>query len=494
MFALSRIVFYLGGVRMDMTALSGRPQSSYWQQLDLNQLHHDLIQSIWYLQSQPPLFNLATGLLLKLPGPVVTPTAVVVGLVLGLGIAMSAFYLCRELHLPTWVAFLVTALVVFDPASAAYQNWFFYTYPTAFGVTFAALCGARYLRGHRPVWGAGFFVSLAAVVLLNGSFQWPWLLLASLPVLIVLRRQWRTLLLVALLPVFCVSFWYAKNAVLFHTYTTSSWTGMNLAQITTSQATEAQLGGLIKARTLTPIAAIVPFTAPPAAYGRNLSNNRPTGVAVLDRVTKGDGTLNLNNVNFIAISNQYLHNDLRFIRADPGLYLRSVGKAITTFTLPSEQYIFVATNEQHLSTYARIYDLLVDGQLSGMDPTAATTNADHGHGVAPAHISWFIALEYLLTIVVAPALAWRRRRDVPYALTLGYITWTTLYLFVVSNLTQFGENNRFRLDAGPLPLIATVVVVMATVQHLAAKEGRPQNSELGVEAPHFEDLPAASVR
>jgi len=493
MFAFSRIVFYLAGVRMDMSSLSGRPQSSYWQQLDLNQLHHNLIQSIWYLQSQPPLFNTATGLLLKLPPPLVTPTVVVIGLVLGLGIAMSGYYLCLELHLPRWLAFLVTALVVFDPASAVYQNWFFYTYPTAFGVTFGALCGARYLRGQRPVWGVGFFVSLAAVVLLNSSFQWPWLLLASLPVLIVLRRQWRTLLLVALLPVLCVSLWYAKNAVLFHSYTTSSWTGMNLAQITTSQATEKQLGSLIKAKTLTPIAAIVPFTAPPAAYGRKLSNHRPTGVAVLDRVTKGDGTLNLNNVNFVAISNQYLHNDFRFIQADPGLYLRSVGKAITTYMIPSEQYIFVASNEQHLSTYARIYDLLVDGQLSGMDPTAATTNADHGQGVAPSHISWFIALEYLLTIAVAPVVAWRRRRDVPYALTLGFITLTTLYLFVVSNLSQLGENNRFRFDAGPLPLIATAVVVMAMVHHFAAKEGRPPDGEPDVEAPPLRDLPAAMV-
>ena len=479
---------------MDVSALSGRPQSSYWQQLDLNQLHHNLIQSIWYLQSQPPLFNTATGLLLKLPASLVTPTALAVGLVVGFGIALSSYYLCLELNLPTWSAFLVTALVMFDPVSAVYQNWFFYTYPTAFGVTFAALCGARYLRGGRPVWGIGFFASLAAVVLLNSSFQWPWLLLASFPILVVLRREWRTVVLVALVPVICVSFWYTKNALLFHTYTTSSWTGMDLVQTTTRQATEKQLGKLIKAGTLTPIAAIVPFTTPPAAYGRKLSSHRPMGAAVLDQVNKSDGSLNLNNVNFVAISNQYLHNDLRFIETDPGVYIRSVVKAMTTFVLPSEQYIFVATNEHHLSTYARAYDLLVDGQLSGLDPIAATTNADQGHGVGPSHISWFVALEYLVSIILAPVLAWRRRRDAPYAWTLGFITLTTLYLFVVTTLSQFGENNRFRLDVGPLPLIATVAVVMAAAQHFSARKAHPSSGELGIEAPLPQEIPAASLR
>jgi hypothetical protein len=468
MFALSRIVFFMAGIRMDMSALSGRPYTSYWQQLDLVQLHRNLVQSIWYLQSQPPLFNMTTGLIVKLPRQLVTPAAVLVGLVLGLGIALSCYFLCLELHLLSWSAYLVSALVVFDPASAVYQNWFFYAYPTAFAVTFAALSGARYLRGGRPIWGVGFFASLAVVVLLNSSFQWPWLLLASLPVLVVLRRQWRALVLVGLVPVLCVSFWYVKNAVLFHTYTTSSWTGMNLAQITIDQATPKQLNELVKNGTLTPISLIVPFMSPPAAYGHSLSNHGSTGVAVLDRVKKSDGSINLNDVNFVAISNQYLANDIRFIKADPGAYARSVGKAITTFMLPSEQYAFFASNEHHLSGYARAYELIFDGQLLGVDPSTATTNAGDGHGVSALHISWFVVLEYLITFTVIPALAWRRRRDLPYALTLGFITLTTLYIFVVTNLTEFGENNRFRFDVGPLPLIATAVVAMAAVKYVSA--------------------------
>ena len=463
LFGLSRVAFYVAGVRMDTTAISGKQGSTDWQQLDLDQLHHNFVQSIWYLHSQPPLFNMASGVLVKLPAQLVTPIVVLVGLALGLGIALCCFYLCLELHLPRGVASLVTVLVVLDPASVLYQNWFFYTYPTAFAVTFAALCGARYLRGRHRAWGAGFFGSLATVVLLNSTFQWPWLVLAAVPLVVVLRRRWRDVLVVALVPVLCVTFWYAKDAVLFQTYTTSSWVGMNLARITTKQATPQQLDTLIKRGTVTPLSRIKPFTVPLAAYGQRLSKHPRTGVAVLDQVVKSDGTVNYNNVNFVAISDQYLHNDVGFIEAYPDTYARSVGKAVMVFMLPSEQYLWVAPNESQLSGYVRAYDLLVDGQPAGVNPSTWTKNAEDGLAPSFWHIAWFTVLEYLITMLVAPFLAWRRRSNLPYALTLGFMSLTTVYLFAVSNFMELGDNNRFRADLGPLPLIATAAVVTVAV-------------------------------
>ena len=60
-FLISRIVFYLIGVRFDF-----QPLYFYLQIIDPRLLKTDLIRSIVYLHSQPPLFNLFLGIVLKL--------------------------------------------------------------------------------------------------------------------------------------------------------------------------------------------------------------------------------------------------------------------------------------------------------------------------------------------------------------------------------------------------------------------------------------------
>src|SRR5437868_15126712 len=60
----SRVIYYLLGVRFDMT-----PLGKFDQILDPVLLRTNLLQSLWYLHSQPPAFNLGLGIVLKLfPG------------------------------------------------------------------------------------------------------------------------------------------------------------------------------------------------------------------------------------------------------------------------------------------------------------------------------------------------------------------------------------------------------------------------------------------
>ncbi len=450
--------------------LSGRLGSSAWQQLDLNQLHHNFLQSIWNLQSQPPLYNVATAVLVRLPYGLAHFVLVIGALLLGLGIALCAFWLLIELGVPRSGAFGVAVLVVLDPSAVLYENWYFYTYPTAFLVVLAALSLTKYLKRQQPLWGVCFFSSVSLVVLLNSTFQWPWLLVVIGAVVVLLRHRWRAVLAVGLVPVALVAFWYGKNAVLFHTTTTSSWTGMNLARITTEQASTSELQSLLKAGKITSASTIIPFTAPPSAYGPRLSHHARTGVAVLDDPNKGDGSINFNNIRFIAISDQYLHNDLHFIEAYPGLYARSVMKASTVFLLPSDQYIFVASNQSKISTYARVYDLVVNWQVLGTSPTSTTSFAS-GHGPSFLETAWGVVMVYGLALIGAPWVAWRRRQDHAFALTMAFMWLTTLYVAVLTNLVEIGENNRFRVDLGPVVLVMAAVVIDAL-----AREIRQQKS------------------
>ena len=75
-YGISRVWAAVAGVRYDDVVLHGTPLTDKWQLLDVHLLRTDLVDSVWHLNSQPPLFNLYCGLLLKLPTGLRRPTEV----------------------------------------------------------------------------------------------------------------------------------------------------------------------------------------------------------------------------------------------------------------------------------------------------------------------------------------------------------------------------------------------------------------------------------
>ena len=131
-FAVSRLIAVAAGVRFDSNALDGTRNTDMWQLLDVRLLKYHLIESVWHLNSQPPLFNLYCGLVLKLPAGMQVPFEVVCALILGLAIVLGTYPLMVESGVPPLVAVLVTLVcVVASPAYILYENWLNYSYPTA---------------------------------------------------------------------------------------------------------------------------------------------------------------------------------------------------------------------------------------------------------------------------------------------------------------------------------------------------------------------------
>src|SRR5579862_1145849 len=60
-FVVSRLAYYLAGVRFD-----ARPVLHYFQFVDPELLKHRLIESMYYFHVQPPGWNLYAGIVLKL--------------------------------------------------------------------------------------------------------------------------------------------------------------------------------------------------------------------------------------------------------------------------------------------------------------------------------------------------------------------------------------------------------------------------------------------
>ena len=462
-FTLSRAAAAAAGVRFDDSVLKGTFLTDKWQLLDVGLLKHDLVTSVWHLNSQPPLFNLYAGILEKVPTGLQRPIEVASALALGLVIVLCTYGLLVELSVPPVAAMVVTLVgVVASPAYLLFENWLDYAYPTAALGVFAAWCLIRYLRSGRVWPGLGFFGAYAAIVLLNSTYQIEWMLVALVVVVIVLRRQWRRVLAVAAVPLVVVLTWYVKDAVLFGTTTTSSWLGMNVARLVLFKAPPSVVTQLEHQGTLTPLASVPAFGAP-RTYVPRFVRPMASSVAALGTLYKKDGATNFNNPIYITLSSRYLRDDIAYITARPSEYVGDVSSSVQVWLVPSDQNFTNSLNWPHVRSYAAFYDKAVEWQPV-VDPAAAEVVFES----TSSPLSWLslqaIAV-YALTLIGAPILLWRRRRvDAAFAGTVAVLWWTTVYAFVASSLVELGENERFRFELGPVPLILATVVATALVR------------------------------
>lgn len=459
-FVVSRVVYLACGVRFDSSPLHPSATSGNQEQLlSLSLLTHQLVPSLWYLHSQPPLYELYCGLLLHLPPAARTPVAAASFWVLGLAMVACTYLLLVELGSPLWLAVAAALVVVVDPANILYENWLSWSYPTAALLTVGTYCCARYLRTRRAGWGAGCIACFAAVVLEDSTFQIVWLLAVAALLLVFLWRHRRQVLVAAVVPLLVVTAWYAKDAAVFGTYTTSSWMGMNLATTTVVPASPQLVHRLVRQGRLTPLALKSPFW-PVGYYMPRYATPAHTGVPALDQRRKPDGKANLDNLAYIRISSEYLHDDLAFVAAAPGAYLHAVGVGARIWMVPPEQYAFLDSNLRHVAGYDRAYDEIADWQTQRFPPWQLFYAMELGIPPPLADLSLLALAEMALVLLAAPVMVVLRRRERVVAGTVAVAVCTIGYSFVLTSMVSLGENERFRYELGSLPMVVAVTVVV----------------------------------
>src|SRR4051812_2731757 len=109
-FVLSRYVYWLAGVRFDSWALTNS-----WQLLPADLLRNDLVGSLWYLHSQPPLFNAFVGVTLHFPH---AHGLLNIEFVLcTLALTLTLFFTMLELAVPMPFAFVTATLLAISPTT-----------------------------------------------------------------------------------------------------------------------------------------------------------------------------------------------------------------------------------------------------------------------------------------------------------------------------------------------------------------------------------------
>jgi hypothetical protein len=462
-FVGSRLLFYHAGIRFDATTLNW-----YWQYVDPQLLRDRLLESTYYLHSQPPLFNLFIGLILKtFPGHE-TPAFMIIYKIMGLILALSVFTLMRQLKIRAYLALALTTAFTISPSSICYENWLFYSYPLAVLLCIAALLVHRYVTTARWIWGFLFFGALAIVVLMRSMFHPLWLVLIMFSIIYLKRHDWRRVIIAAMIPLAAIVLLYAKNAVVFGSLGGSSWLGMSLAKMTTFKIPEDERDLLVEQGRLSKMALIKPFRDI-GAYQRYLPMPQRTGVPVLDEERKSAGdpryNTNFNNLIFIEVARLYRQDAITVLKMYPGVYLKTVATSLGICFFPASDYTFLEGNRRRIAGLSAFYDRAIYGQFLIGGARRWKEGARSGWRRVN-RIGFFLAAGFAAFLVCVVRRIRHSSFDQPLKATLIFVYISVLYVVMVSSLVEIGENNRFRFIIDPLFLAGFGVCLNEAVTRL----------------------------
>jgi hypothetical protein len=457
-FILSRLLFFYVGIRFDASPLEG-----FWQFIDPDLLKHNLLQSVYYLHSQPPLFNLFLGSVLKLFPHHEALIFNLSYLLLGLILSVSIFSIMTRLGISGKLSTILTILFIISPACILYENWLFYTYPTTTFLCLSALLLHRFLSSTTIRDGVLFFGSLALVALTRSLFHILWFIWFGSILLFYQSYNWKKVVLAGCVPLLVLSLWYSKNLYHFGDFTASTWFGMNFSKITTFRIPNKERHLLVHQAKLSKLALIPPFR-PIKVYKDIgcLPTIQKTNIPVLDQEIKSTGYPNFNNIAYIDISRQYLKDALSALKLQPKAYLqRGLGASFSFYFFPPTCYSFLENNRRHIQSMEKLYNAAFYGKL--LNQTNYTVKELKKDGIIKYYTKKLLN-RGVLTVLGLPVLIiyglWlitkalsQKPIDLPFTLTLLFIYLNVVYVTIVGNCFEVTENNRFRFMIDPLFLI-----------------------------------------
>jgi hypothetical protein len=454
-FLVSRIFYWALGVRFSTDQLS-----IAIQYLDPELLRSHLLESIWHLHIQPPLFNLGLGLVLKALPSHPAPAFHAVYLALGLTEILCLFALVKGLGGSVRLAWVIAALVSVSPASILYENRLFYDYVALVLLTIAALLAVRLERSPSFGRGVALFAVLGVLVLTRAVYQ-PMFLLIAVAVVAGLRvLPVRQTLAAAAPALVVVGALMIHDVVSFGMYSTSSFMGDNLARVAVNPAPLELRRRLVAAGELDSIV-LVPNFDHVDTYLPYVGSVAPTGVAALDEKKKSTGGTNHNNAVFLRVEHRLFRASLSFAVHHPRWYARGVQLATERYLWPpTYPEAIVGDNKNRVARLEAVFE----AGFYGSTP--------HANRVG------FVTV-LLLLVAVGFGLRVLAVRAEPHRFAIVFVLFLITYTTAIGVLADLGENYRTRLLVDPLVLALAGVAVARLWHRRFQAEAEPQSSVAG---------------
>lgn len=462
LFGLSRLAYHLEGVRFDDSTLVW-----YWQFLDPLLLRHRLAESLFYLHSQPPLFNLFLGGVLKLCPGMVTTAFHAVYLLLGFVLYGTVFALMRRLGASTAVALIVSTWFMLSPSFVLYEHFLFYTMPVAALLAVSVLLSYHVLEKQKTSLALLLFVVVLMLCSLRATYHLLYYLLLLGALVVLSARGRRMILLAALLPLLLLLSLYVKNFALFGSFSLSSWTGMNLASNTLERMPLEERRLLVARGRLSPLALTPDFNALDSYPEQYRRVEGFSGIPALRQVKKSTGQNNYNHLAYIPISKQYLRDDLYIILHRPRVFLKGLLCSWICYFQSSSNFRILTGNRDRMPLIERIYDHVFYGVLPWRIwlPLQSNLIPEYFPQRDPMPRPFlFLIIGLPLSVVFALRLAANPQRA-GATLTrnqralIFLVCSNIIYGALIGNLFEGAENQRFRFESDALYVVLLGLIV-----------------------------------
>jgi hypothetical protein len=443
-FVLVEVASHVAGVTFDVSTLPGT-----WQFLDQSLLANDLSRSLWYLHSQPPAFNLFLGIILKLAGRNAAIVFHLAYLAMGWALCAGVLELAEMIGATRRVATAAAIAVAVSPSFVLYEHWLFYTLPEAALLVWVAVGAGRLARAITPIHALSFSATVALLCLTRSVYHVAvgFALLAA--VVRTAPSTWRVLRYWSVGPALAVLAVYVKNLLLFGTFATSSWMGMNVAKMTVGYLSIRDRVQLVEKGVLSSVSLIEPFSPvvdyPPWA----VVPIGPPEVPAVASISKANGLPNMNYGGLIGLSRIYLRDAGQVLLHAPTAYIYAVVDALWIYSWSATENERLDPNRQLILRWTWLWDrfVLYVSPVSSVAWTIVIANV--------AAIGWGL---------------WLVLRSAAVDARVGALVamLSIIYVAVAGNLLEIGENNRFRFATDPL----TIALVAALISSASMKVSR----------------------
>jgi hypothetical protein len=483
-FVLSRAVAAAAGLRFD----DGLLHNAY-QLLDVRLLHDDPITSIFYLHSQPPLFNAFTALVVQLPGDFVNTTLMMLWHAAGLATALLLAATMIRLGVRPVIAVALVCLFVLMPETLLMESWFFYTELEILLLALVMWALARFASGLRTIDGLVFTICVAALVLLRSVFH-PLLFVVLVAVVWrQLRIDARRLAAIAAVPLALVAAWSVKNVVVFDSWSNSTWTGMSLSYVAHAGVTRHRCEARVVEHAVSAIACRRAFRSP-LAYTADFPHPTHFGVAATDALFKSTGQPNYNASIYIDVSRQYQRDAIDLLRnGGPGAIVRAEAAAYALWAEPADDLLQLRHVRAPVAGYADWFDRLVllrPAATGWNDPHRFTADSGAfpvGDALGSISYTWLGLFALALYGGVAGLRRGRRNDDRVLRCVCAIGLILVVYSTVIGNAVEYRENNRFRFETAPVVLVLGALGAELACRHLSAWRHAARTTEVAPSRP-----------
>ena len=435
-FALHLVIalFYKEGLGMIIQPSSDIDWDYFWQTLPLEALRTNLIESLWYLHAQPPLFNVYGAFFIRLFYPHHLEAMHYANIILGAVLSGMMVPILLNFTGSRRVAAVVAVILALSPTLFLYEAFALYTIPVAFLVVLSVYWLTRFARQPRLGYLIAFVLTLNLMILTRSLYHLV-ILGIGLPLVCVLaQKMWRRVLVISVLVSLFSVGWYAKNYVEFGFFGASSWQGFGWWRIVSFNYTEAELIDLAQANIIDERAIGIDVLGEPNLYavpGFEATSN-------IDVLSRAD----YNNLNIVAIAKMLQASATRLMAHAPSHYLLNVINAYLAYSKPSSQHVHPTfpNNVAKIPLHESISADLIQGQALAERLT--------GLGFSPVIFFGYpiTVILYLWSLLRRCAFSPRRWTKIMQAdAPLLFAAFLAAYTTLVSSLFELGENERFKV-------------------------------------------------